>query len=251
MTHPVAPPPGSSERPYGIVGDGSLARHFRHYLSLSGCASAGWSRREGRVTGATPAQALRDCPVVLLLISDDAIEPFVSAHPELQDRVLVHCAGGLVSPRARAMHPLMTFGPDLYDLGTYQAIPFVCEPGRPGFREVFPGLSNPAYVLNPADRPLYHSLCVLAGNLTPFLWEKLFTVFLHRFGLPREVAEPYFRQVVQVCQGPLPFPHSGPVTRGDRGAVARHLEALRGDPYRAVYEGFVRAVAPELLEPAR
>ena len=111
-------------------------------------------------------------------------------------------------PHRRALRHVLAFGDNVHSL-----CPDLCEPGRPGFREVFPGLSNPAYALNPVDRPLYHSLCVLAGNLTPFLWEKLFTVFLHRFGLPREVAEPYFRQVVQVCQGPLPFPHSGPVTR--------------------------------------
>ncbi|MGE0551968.1 MAG: DUF2520 domain-containing protein [Gemmatimonadales bacterium] len=239
--------PGRPDRPCGIIGGGRLARHLTHYFRESGIAVRAWTRSdEGEV-----AAALGPAPVVLVLIADDAIEPFITAHPELSDRVLVHCSGSLVTEKAIGMHPLMTFGPELYGLAVYWAVPFVCDEGGPGFRQLFPTLPNPTFWLDPASKSLYHALTDLAGNLTPLLWEKLFLVFEERLGLPRDAATLYLKRVVDVCEGPSPFPRTGPIARGDRRTVRRNLEALGDDPIRAVYEGFAKAVAPELLDERR
>ncbi len=236
--------PGEPDRPCGIVGGGRLATHLGHYLRESGFAVRTWSRRDG----GDPGEGLGDAPVVLLLITDDAIEPFVRSHPGLRDRFLVHCSGSLVTPLAHGMHPLMTFGPDLYGLAVYWAVPFVCDAGGPLFRQVFPSLPNPSFFLAAERKPLYHALTDLAGNLTPVLWEKLFLTFERELGLPREAATLYLRRVMDVCEGPSPFPRTGPIARRDGRTVRRNLAALGGDPIAAVYEGFVRAAAPELLE---
>lgn len=236
--------PGQPDRPCGIVGGGRLARHFGHYLRESGIAVRAWTRSSGLPLD----DALGPAPVVFLLITDDAIEPFVRAHPELRSRFLAHCSGSLVTPLARGMHPLMTFGPDLYGLAVYWAVPFVCDAGGPLFRELFPTLPNPSFALAPDRKPLYHALTDLAGNLTPLLWEKLFLTFERELGLPRDAATLYLRRVMDVCEGPSPFPRTGPIARGDGRTVRRNLAALGGDPIAAVYEGFVRAVAPALLE---
>src|SRR5688572_7530362 len=96
--------------PFGIVGDGRVARHFRHYFSLLGLSVCTWSRR---APSPPPPDALASCRTVLLLIRDDAIVPFIEAWPALNDKRLVHFSGSLVTSAAEGAHPLMSFGPAL------------------------------------------------------------------------------------------------------------------------------------------
>ncbi len=244
----MANPSVSKQVPYGIVGDGRVARHLAHYLDLLGLQRVVWSRRLERNTSVSAATALGPCPVILVLISDAAVETFITSHDELHDKIFIHFSGSLVTPLARSMHPLFTFAGELYDLETYRTIPFVCEEGPPHFEDVFPALPNPHYPLPGDLKPLYHSLAVMAGNFTTILWNKLFSTFEEQLQLPREIALPYLRQITaNLERAPLSAP-TGPIVRGDRETIRANLAALGTDPYREVYTAFVRAVAPDLLE---
>lgn len=229
---------------YGIVGNGRVARHVAHYLDLLGLPRLTWYR----AAPSPAAVALASCDVVLVLISDAAIEPFIESHGDLRDKTLVHFSGSLVTPLARGMHPLSSFTIDLYDLDTYRAIPFVCDEGVPSFTDVFPDLPNPHYTIAAELKPLYHSMAVLAGNFTTMLWNKLFDTFEERFRMPREVSVPYLRQIAANLERAPATAQTGPLARRDRHTIRANLDALRADPYRDVYAAFVKAVAPELLE---
>lgn len=231
--------------PLGIVGDGRMARHFTRYLQLSGIPHRSWSRRMSAED--LPARRLAGCRAALILISDDAIEPFLEQHAGGLAMPAIHFSGSLVTPRAVGMHPLGTFADPLYDLSTYRSIAFVCDPRRPAFEEVFPELPNPHFTLDAALRPLYHALCVLAGNFTTILWEKLFLEFEGRLGLPREAAHPYLASVAATLRSGGASSLTGPLARGDQGTVRRNLEALADDDFGDVYRAFVRVVAPRLL----
>ena len=232
-----------------IVGNGNLARHLAHYFRLAGLDVATWSRQAERESGLELAEAIGAAPIVLLLISDDAIASFAGSRPELDRRILVHCSGTLTIPPVVGVHPLMTFGPGLLPLETYQKVPFVGETGRRGFRDLFPTLPNPSYAIDAADKARYHAMVSLAGGLTPLLWERLFVLLAEDLGLPRVVAIPYFDAVAERCRGPLPFVGTGPVARGDRETVALHLAALAADPLHSAYLAFIRVLRPELLDP--
>ena len=238
---------GTSDAPYGIVGGGRLARHLHHYFGLKGLASLEWSRSQAHKDGSTPETVLSPCPAVLVLVSDDAIVPFLEANEKLHSKVLLHCSGSLVTPLAQGLHPLCTFGMELYDRETYETIPFVCEEGPSRFEDLFPALPNPHYTLSAELKPLYHSLCVLAGNFTTVLWDKLFDTFETQLELPREAAQPYLRQVFRTVRHADGSARTGPLTRGDRKTVHANLEALGDDPFQEVYRAVVQAVAPELL----
>lgn len=230
--------PGHHLPPLGIVGDGRVARHFSHYLGLLGLPFRTWSRR---AAGPPPAEALDGCATVVLLIRDDAIVPFVEAWPGLRGKRLVHFSGSLVTPAAASAHPLMTFGPDLYDLEIYRAIPFAIDPAGPPLPDLLPGLPNPSFAIAAADRPYYHALCVLAGNGTTVLWQKLFEELERRFGVPASIAHPFLARVAANISANASQALTGPLSRGDRGAITANLRALEGDPFRDVYAAFVRA----------
>ncbi len=222
----------------GIVGDGRVARHFQHYFNLLGIPVRTWSRRTAT---SSPPEALAPCHTVALLIRDDAIAPFIQSWPDLGRARLVHFSGSVATPLAEAAHPLMTFGPDLYDLDTYRTIPFVLESGRPPLPELLPGLPNPWFAIPAGERPYYHALCVMAGNFSTLLWEKLFDELEHRFGIPRSAAHAYASRVaINVIAG-AGRALTGPLSRGDARTIAANLAALEGDPFQAVYAAFVKA----------
>lgn len=231
--------PDTHTPPLGIVGDGRVARHFRHYFQLLGRPFRTWSRRDTT----TPAAALRGCDTILLLIADRAIEPFAAAWPELAEKRLVHCSGALVTPVAEGAHPLMTFGEQLYDLDTYTRVPFILDKGGTPFDLLLPGLPNPTFTIRAEDRPLYHALCVLAGNYSTMLWSKLFRELETRFGIPASAAFPYLAQVAANLQRDPDRALTGPLGRGDVDTVRANLDALEGDPFHAVYAAFGEAYA--------
>ncbi len=178
---------------------------------------------------------------LLLAISDDALEPFLAAHPTLARKTCVHFSGSRTVPGAHGLHPLMTFGPKPYSREAYRAIPFVGEQGGLAFSEVFPSLPNPSWAIDPRDKARYHALCVLAGNFPTLLWAKAFEAFEAQLDLPRAILAPYLEQTLRNTLESGGTALTGPLARGDRGTVARNLDALDGDPYAAVYRAFARA----------
>lgn len=230
----------SSTISYGIVGDGRMARHFAHYLTLEGISFRQWSRQIAMRSKKSPSDALAGCSIILVLISDQAIDAWIEASPFLRGKKVVHFSGSWVSAHAVGMHPLMTFGLDLYDLETYRRMPFVVEEGT-GFSDLFPDLTNPSFSIARDQKAYYHALCALSGNFTTLLWQKFFSELESRFKIPNAMAQKYmervFANLAQDPKGAL----TGPLARGDADTVGAHLSALQGDPYRGVYEAFCRA----------
>ncbi len=230
--------PATDAAPIGIVGDGRLARHFHHYLSLLGRPAIAWSRRQH---AADPPRTFESCRTILVLVRDEAIVPFVDAWPALRTKQLVHCAGSLVTNAAQCAHPLMTFGESVYDLPTYERVPFVLDVGATPFAELLPGLANPSFAIPAADRPYYHALCVMAGNFSTLLWRKLFDELEDRFGIPASAAHGYLSQVTALLLHDPGRALTGPLARGDGATISANLRALDGDRFHQVYEAFVRA----------
>ena len=223
--------PAQQVLPIGIVGDGRLARHLLHYFQLLGIETRQWCRRNATVD---PPHALASCETVLLLIRDDAIVPFVEQWPELKAKRLVHCSGSLVTPLAACAHPLMAFGERLYDLETYSSVAFAVDAGFT-LPELIPGIANRSFTVSVADRPYYHALCVLAGNVSTMLWAKLFDELERRFHMDRAAAHPYLKQIsANLLEDPRRA-LTGPFSRRDTTAIRANLEALEGDPFQAVY----------------
>lgn len=224
--------------PIGIVGDGRVATHFLRYLRLLGHPVRAWSRRNDV---RSPVESLTSCETVLLLIRDGEIETFIRRWPALLEKRLVHCSGSLGTPFAEAAHPLMTFGPDLYDLDTYCGIPFVLDEGRTPFDALLPHLPNPWFTIPSSERPYYHALCVMAGNFSTLLWRKLFEELHGRYGIPTSAAHPYLAQTATNLRVNPDAALTGPLCRGDMETIDANLQALAGDPFSGVYAAFVSA----------
>ncbi len=232
----VGSPISEASGPYLLIGAGRLSRHLGHYFDLESIAWRRWQRS----MDVPLRKAVIGARAVLLLISDDAIEGFLDHNARPDDPPWIHFSGSLVTTTAAGVHPLMTFSDELYDHQAYREMFFVCERGRPPFREIFPELANPSFEIDPEDKPLYHALCTIAGNFTTLLWHKAFGDFEQRLGLPRSALFPYLDRVADNLKNSA-SPLTGPLARGDGRTVAHHLEALAGDDFSGVYRAFVAA----------
>lgn len=229
--------------PYGIVGDGRLARHLAHYFNLLRISYRSWSRSLGSQTGVRPSEAFSACDLILVSITDSAIEPWIrQAKLEGLDRKLfVHFSGALSTDLAVGLHPLMTFGKGFYELSDYERIPFIGEAGSTSFAEIFPRLKNPSFMIPRGQKSLYHALCVMSGNFTTLLWQKFFDDLEKNWGLPRDAAVPYLERVALNLKQNPSAALTGPLVRGDRQTLEKNLDSLKGDPFQRVYQSFVEA----------
>lgn len=222
---------------YLLIGDGRVSRHFQHYFSLLGLSFSVWQYRQPVIQ---LSALLRDCTHILLLVPDRAIDEFITSHLSSTQAVCLHFSGSLVSQHAYGAHPLMTFAADFYTLLQYQEITFVVDDNAPAFIELLPGLPNQHVRLNTALKAKYHALCVLSGNFSCLLWQKLFTSFEQELGLDASIAHAYLKQQTHNLLLNAESALTGPLTRGDMQTVKYNLQALQADPFQQVYQSFVQ-----------
>lgn len=225
---------------YAIIGSGRLARHFCHYFHLLGISFQQWSRRDDPTLEKLPS-VIEGCDRVLVLISDSAIESFIQDNLCLKEKVLIHCSGQLVTSLAHSAHPPYPFTQKLYSLDRYLKIPFVIEKEGPEFADLLPELSNPHVKIDKKLKPFYHALCVMGGNFTTLLWQKVSQEFERKLNFPKGIAHPYLEQIfLNLLQEPEDA-LAGPLVRGDTNTIVSNLNALAQDPYQEVYQAFVNA----------
>ena len=223
---------------YLIIGNGRVARHFCHYFNALGLPFTAWCRQ---LPLSQLYVAIPHASHVLLLISDDAIESFISLHFQHTHATLIHFSGSLISQRAYGAHPLMSFHAGNYQLKQYKAITFVVDEDAPDFNKLLPGLPNEAVRLNQSLKAKYHALCVMAGNFSCLLWQKLMKSFETELGLPASISHPYLEQLTKNIMADYASALTGPLARGDLQTIKKNLQALEGDVFQDVYKSFVAA----------
>lgn len=222
--------------PYGIIGNGRVATHFCHYLQLLKIPYQQWHRTASL---AELQQLAQNCQRILLLISDCAIENFINEHIFLKQKMLLHFSGNLTTSHAYSAHPLKSFASQSYDLDTYLKIPFIIEQEGPEFQDLLPELKNPHYKIPRDYKNLYHALCVLSGNFTSILWQKLFMELEQQFQIPRTVAYPYLESIMENLKINAEAALTGPLVRNDQITINANINALANDPFKIIYQAFV------------
>ena len=226
---------------YLIVGAGRVSRHFQNYFTKLSIPFSVWQRTDGDVEFRERSSRSSH---ILLLINDSQIDLFYRQHEALLSaKSCVHFSGALVSDLVASAHPLMTFADSLYELQMYESLPFVLEESRGDLSDYLPGLKNPSFKIPAAQKSLYHSLCVMSGNFTVLLWEKVFADFEKTLGLPKQILLPYLLQTTEnLALAPSGVSVlTGPLARGDQKTIEKNLRALEGDSFNQVYKAFLNS----------
>lgn len=229
---------------YCIVGDGRLSRHLECYLEHLKLPFSKWARSHAI---SFTEESVQSCSHILLAISDDAIEDFILQHPFLKIKCLIHFSGALTIDQAFSAHPLMTFSDKLFDQSFYEKIPFVIEHDCPSFSQILPGLKNQHYSINNEMRPYYHALCVMAGNFPFILWCKVQNELSSKLNLPKDLMKKYLEVTLENSFSMGVKGLTGPLVRGDKQSISKHLKALGDDPFKEVYLAIEKAYRMEKL----
>ncbi|HEU5084386.1 MAG TPA: DUF2520 domain-containing protein [Acidimicrobiales bacterium] len=196
-------------------------------------ADAGW-RVEGPLgRDLDPSRATSDTRLLLLAVPDGAVADVASSLAP-GDAVVAHVAGSLgldvLAPHARvgSVHPLVSL-PDA-ELGARRLRgAWFATAGDPAVAEVVRALDGRSVQVDDADRATYHAAAAVAANHLVALLGQVERL-AGGIGVPLEayldLARGALDNVAEV--GPVAA-LTGPVARGDRATVARHLEALPED----------------------
>ena len=220
---------------YLIIGSGYVARHIQHYFGLLNLPYTSWCRQQPSSLLVNHAQSASH---ILLLISDDAIIPFITKNQCLKSKTVIHFAASVSTTLATCTHPLMTFSESLYSLDQYIKIPFILETNH-ALTQLLPGLPNPSFSINPKDRALYHALCVIANNFSSLIWQTVYSDFDRRLNLPSKALNPLLQQTFTNIQNCPQQSLTGPLKRHDIKTIQHNLDALQSHPYLTIYKSFV------------
>lgn len=240
----------------GLIGAGRVGavlaaalRHAGHHIAAASGVSADAKNRIARLLPGTPnlpadevARAATD--LLLIAVPDDSLAGVVAGLAETgalhQGQIVVHTSGAhgidVLAPaiaagaRPIALHPAMTFTGTAADLSHLAGISYgVTAPA--GLRKVAERLvadlrGVPEWVAE-ADRPLYHAALVHGANhLVTLVNEALDRLRDAGVARPEKVLGPLLRASLDNTLRLGDAALTGPVSRGDAGTVARHLDQL-------------------------
>lgn len=188
---------------------------------------------------------------VILTVPDDAIETvadeLASTPIEWHDRFVFHCSGLHTTQCLHALekkgalvaslHPVQSFSQKKPDPGVFEGIFFGLE-GKKKALHLAMGITRQLgakfFVLEAQNKPLYHTACSMASNFLASILDTAAEV-LAAAGLPKADIPQILMPLVQgTLQNVNKFDAgkalTGPVVRGDKTSVAKHLEALEKLP---------------------
>ena len=278
-------PAGLGGRPdlslIGVIGCGRLGSSLALGLSAAGLpvcgladrTLAGAKRLARRVPGATalPASALIErCGLVILAVPDDAIEPLCAALAWRPGQAVVSCSGALplsvLDAAAKrgalrgCLHPLQSFPEPSGSPERLRGIHCGVE-ADPALRarllRVVRALGATPLSLRGVDRARYHLAAVFASNYVIALHaaaEQAFALAGLKPADARRALSPLTLGAAHALAAqPLERALTGPLARGDRRTLQRHLDALGAAPeLRALYARLgLQLLARPLGLPAR
>jgi len=208
----------------------------------AGCSIASAARRAGievELTGRSPDPALLSGACVLLCVPDGAITDTAAGigRSGASPRLIGHTSGATTLEPLRAagasdgrfsLHPLQTLPDGSSDLtGAPAAVAGSDARAEALAAGLAEALGMKPFVIDEADRPLYHAAASMASNFLVTL-EQNAAVLLADSGVedPREVLAPLVRRTLEnwIAHGPEAL--TGPIARGDEATVSRHREAI-------------------------
>jgi hypothetical protein len=210
-----------------IVGSGRLATHLSHWMTLQNSENTkykilNWDRGQDPHLIRT---FIQQADLIWLAIADSALVSFYEKYLLGFDHFkVVHFSGALHDPRMISAHPLMTFGFELYPEDIYKKIQFAIT-GCETLSEVLPGFQNQYFTLPAEQKPLYHALCVVSGNLPQLLWSETSKV-CHENKIPFSAFELLMRQSLEnfLTNGEKAL--TGPFARNDMTTIEKNKAAL-------------------------
>lgn len=251
-----------------IIGSGKISSHIPHFLPFHSNSFIVFDKNKWKAAVQRASQSYEfkevltdlslDVPEninklnIYLAVKDFQIasvyEDFQSHFAHLkwqQDKKIsidhYHFSGTKYFKDIVGIHPLMTFVKEqTYTADVYEQIPLYVD-----HKQEFKKWPQKMKLLNPADKALYHALCVMLGNFPQYLVWEIKEKFPQEFCFKdfQCLAEHSVKNVFQYGQGAL----SGPMVRNDLETLQKHKDVLKDHSLEKVYQIFSNHFAKEVF----
>jgi len=252
-----------------IIGAGNLGTSLGCALSKKGyrikalsCRRMFSANESSRIIGeGKPSRdnikSARCGELIILSVPDDEIEKVVrelaSSDIKWEKKFVFHCSGLLSSDVLKplkkkgamtaSVHPIQSFaqkneGPKAFE-GIYFGLEG-CMEARALAQQIVRELGSCYFNIQAKDKPLYHAACCIASNFLIVLLDAA-TFLLKVIGLKEHEASQALFPLVQgtlhnVKKFNISASLTGPIVRGDRKSLEKHLDALKDfPPYHEIY----------------
>ncbi|MGC3962160.1 MAG: DUF2520 domain-containing protein [Rhodocyclaceae bacterium] len=255
----------------GLIGAGRIAKALARRWQAAGlavvavCSRHGESAMqlaaqiEGCAAVATPADVATRADLIVLAVPDDLLGTIVDQLGALHDKAVVHLSGASelsVLDAARqagaqvgGFHPLFLFAGRDDDAQRMAGCSITIEAAEPlanTLHQLARSLDCQPLTIPAGQRALYHAGANYAASFILCLLEEAATLWTHA-GIDRaqtvQALWPLVAGTLESARGrALSDALAGPVSRGDVGIVAHHLnalDALKGD-HGALYRALTR-----------
>lgn len=258
---------------FGVIGTGRVGAVLAAALRDAGhepVAASGLSVLLPGVTRLTPVEVARAATHLLLIaVPDDALASLIgklalsgALHPGL---IVAHTSGAhglaVLAPvvacgaRPLAIHPAMTFTGTPGDLARLEGVSYgVTAPDdlRPVATRLVADLKGSPEWIAEQDRVLYHAaLAHGANHLVTLVNEAADRLRDAGVLQPEKVLSPLLQAALDNALRMGDNALTGPVSRGDAGTVARHVEALGYSPTLPPYLALARRTADRAIASGR
>ncbi len=245
----------------GFIGAGKVGSALALLLQRAGCEIVGVASRT-RASAESLAKRL-NCPVLsadevarraeglFLTTTDDAIAPVAAELARVgafrPGQIVLHTSGALTADALRpaaeqgalalSLHPLQSFASVEQALAVLPGSFFSIEGDPRGFsfaREIVEKLKGRFFFLDAGAKVLYHAAACVASNYLVGLLACSLDL-LAAAGIPPELRLPALLPLVagtlnNVRALGIPDALTGPIARGDRGTLEKHLAAFKDMP---------------------
>ena len=264
-----------------IIGAGRLGTSLAAALSKKGyrikslsCKTARSAEESRKIIGEGKAstdniQTAKSGGVLFLCLPDEEIlkvsNELDNANINWSGKFIFHCSGLLSSEVLKSfstkgawtasIHPIQSFAHKKSPPEQFENIYFGLEGDTQALntsQKIIQKLGSRFLIIKAEDKALYHAACSIASNFLVVLLD-IASTLLARMDLQEEQA---FQVLFPLVKGTLhnvkkfdiPSSLTGPVIRGDRASVDKHIEALKEFP---PYDETYTSLASLALEIAR
>lgn len=238
-----------------IIGNGRAAKHIGYYLKQLGHIVTHWHYKNvpSQTDYLYSADSLQELSnkndKVLLLIKDAAIIDFITNYSFLKNPNTIHFSGSLEVAGISNVHPLISFGHDLFPTDFYHRIPFAqFEAPEKSLEDFLPGISNPSFYIPKNAKSLYHGLCVASGNLTVLLWQMVADQLKKNWDLNNDYLKPFLESVTSNLQTHWETALTGPMARRDEATLIKNYQALQNTPLNEILKAHIKIAWPEFAD---
>jgi len=234
------------------LGYSLLKRGFK-IISVS-CKSLSSAKKSAEVIGegipmTDNKKALEKAEIIILSVPDDQMKNLVKelSPLDLHEKFIFHCSGILSSHILKplqisgavtaSIHPIQSFSKRTREPHLFKNTYFSIEGDEKALKlskMIVKKLGGQSLILEPNDKPLYHTACTMASNYLVVLME-LACQLLAKTGVKKELQNKILLPLIKGTLGnieknSIPSSLTGPVSRGDTDTLKSHLDSLKGHP---------------------